>query len=256
LDIFEPTPSQAAVILRRRLKSSGVDIPLSLAQECFAQSRGYHDWNTLSAHIDPRASNQSKHGNVYGEATSEQYDAYPHELSNLPISRWVECFGACWPEPPYRAETEADRERLIPLWRERDFHESNTMEERLRVNLYLAMVATGILDDFHYFAGAVDIGSAHHKHSLQLVFQRRIGNRFSLNVCPALNWDGMEVEFVIYEFNDLMGDGHSGEGSHPPLVAGRSETLVELLSRAKDVAGKIESDFGGWMNVNKLMRVG
>jgi hypothetical protein len=51
LDVHDPTASRAAFILRRHLQSSGVEVPLSVAQESVARFRGYGDWNTLTSHI-------------------------------------------------------------------------------------------------------------------------------------------------------------------------------------------------------------
>jgi hypothetical protein len=253
LDIFEPTPSQAAFILRRRLKDSGVNIPLSLAQECFAQSRGFQDWNTLTAFVAPRATSRAKQGQTSKLQLFDQLDSYPHELSELPISRWVECFDACWPAHLHQARTEDDRARLMPLWHGMDFSENFEMERRLRQNLYLAVAASSAMDEFHYIAGAIGVGTAERTQSLQLVFQKRIGNRFSLNVCPALNWDGIKVEFVIYEFGDVLGDAHVGELVRKPVISNPAETLIEFLSRALLVAEKIQEDFSGWMNIQGFM---
>jgi hypothetical protein len=54
MKVITPTPSQAAVVLRKFLQQGGVEIPLSLAQEASARMRGYADWQALVSDVEPR----------------------------------------------------------------------------------------------------------------------------------------------------------------------------------------------------------
>lgn len=54
MKVIEPTPSQAAVVMKNYLRSLGFEVSLANAQECFARSRGYADWNTLASQVEVR----------------------------------------------------------------------------------------------------------------------------------------------------------------------------------------------------------
>jgi hypothetical protein len=54
MKVITPTPSQAAVILKKFLQQNGMEIPLSLAQEASARMRGYVDLQALVSDVEPR----------------------------------------------------------------------------------------------------------------------------------------------------------------------------------------------------------
>jgi len=55
MEIIKPTPSQAAVALKKFFARQNIDIKLSLAQEAIAVTNGYPSWNVLCADIPTRA---------------------------------------------------------------------------------------------------------------------------------------------------------------------------------------------------------
>jgi hypothetical protein len=60
MSIIEPTPSQAAVVLKKFMASNGFTIGLGLAQEAIAAVKGYVSWNVLTANEPPRGSATAK----------------------------------------------------------------------------------------------------------------------------------------------------------------------------------------------------
>lgn len=54
MNVIEPTPSQAAVALKKFLASKGVNVQLGLAQEAYAATRGYASWNVLATDVPVR----------------------------------------------------------------------------------------------------------------------------------------------------------------------------------------------------------
>jgi len=54
MNIIKPTPSQAAVALKKFFASQGVSIKLSMAQEAIAVTNGYPNWNVLAADVPTR----------------------------------------------------------------------------------------------------------------------------------------------------------------------------------------------------------
>lgn len=254
MDIFEPTASQAAFILRRYLKSVGVDISLAVAQECVARVRGYADWNVLAAHINPRADSSASSASSAHKPGKAQQHEYPLELARLPTSTWVDVFESCWPEQIHRAETKADFERLQPMWRSLNIRRNFEREQLLRADFFLALTSAELTDHYRHVAGELGLGKAERGHWVQLVFERRIENRFSLKICPTLNWDGLEVLFLTYEFDHVTGDAYLGEVWHEPVVAEPSESLAEVIARALVVADRLCASLTGWLNTNSFMR--
>ena len=60
MKVIEPTPSQAAVVLKNYFRSLGFDVTLANAQEALARSRGYADWNTLASQVAVRGSKKKE----------------------------------------------------------------------------------------------------------------------------------------------------------------------------------------------------
>jgi hypothetical protein len=54
MKVITPTPSQAAVVLKKFLQHNGVELPLSVTQEASARMRGYADWQALVSDVEPR----------------------------------------------------------------------------------------------------------------------------------------------------------------------------------------------------------
>lgn len=54
MKVTEPTPSQAAVVLKNYFHSKGIDIKLGMAQEAIALTKGYASWNALSSQVPAR----------------------------------------------------------------------------------------------------------------------------------------------------------------------------------------------------------
>ena len=54
MNIIKPTPSQAAVALKKFFARHNIDIKLSLAQEAIAVTSGYPNWNVLAADVPTR----------------------------------------------------------------------------------------------------------------------------------------------------------------------------------------------------------
>lgn len=54
MQVIKPTPSQAAVVLKKFLKEQGVEMKLSKAQEAVARMQGFADWQSLAGAMDPR----------------------------------------------------------------------------------------------------------------------------------------------------------------------------------------------------------
>ncbi len=117
----------------------------------------------------------------------------------------------------------------------------------LRADLYLALQSTDLEEQFRYIIGEPGLGKAEFGSWLQLVFGKRIGNRFELKFCPTLNWDGLEVLFVTYEFDDVLGDTTIDEIWHPSVVGSPDEQLCKVIERALVHAKEIEADVLGWM---------
>lgn len=250
MDISEPTPSQAAYILRRHLQSEGVHISLSVAQESIARVRGYKDWNILASHVHPRGNRKASSSSGKQILEQERLLVYPTELSQLPVSRWVECFEECWPKETFRNETPEERERLRLQWDTLDTDERYAREERLRADFYLAIEAAGLTEPYRYIVGEPGQGKAELGYWLQLVFGKRIANRFLLKVCPTLNWDALEVWFVTYELDNILGDRIVDEIWHPSIAARPEEMLSQFIPRAMAASTEIEADIQGWLSAN------
>jgi hypothetical protein len=75
MKVIEPTPSQAAVVMKNYLRSLGFEVSLANAQECFARSRGYADWNTLASQVDVRGKKTKAEAPV--ASTAERYLTAP-----------------------------------------------------------------------------------------------------------------------------------------------------------------------------------
>jgi hypothetical protein len=54
MKVITPTPSQAAVVLKKFLQQNGVELSLSVTQEASARMRGYADWQALVSDVEPR----------------------------------------------------------------------------------------------------------------------------------------------------------------------------------------------------------
>jgi hypothetical protein len=54
MKVITPTPSQAAVVLKKFLQQNGLDVQLSVAQEASARMRGYADWQAFVSDVEPR----------------------------------------------------------------------------------------------------------------------------------------------------------------------------------------------------------
>jgi len=54
MKVVEPTPAQAALVLKKFFASNGMDIKASLAQEAIARTRGYDSFNTLASQVPSR----------------------------------------------------------------------------------------------------------------------------------------------------------------------------------------------------------
>lgn len=61
MNVIEPTPSQAAVALKKFLASKGVNVQLGLAQEAYAVTRGYASWNVLAKDVPVRGGKRPAH---------------------------------------------------------------------------------------------------------------------------------------------------------------------------------------------------
>lgn len=140
------------------------------------------------------------------------------------------------------------------MWRSLDIRQNSEREQLLRADLFLALKSTELMDHYRYVAGEPGLGKAERGHWVQLVFERRIENRFNLKLCPTLNWDGLEVLFLTYEFHHVTGDTYLGEVWHEPVVAEPSESLAEVIARALVVADRLCESFTGWLNTNSFMR--
>ncbi|WP_266227163.1 glyoxalase superfamily protein [Paraburkholderia sp. CNPSo 3076] len=239
---IEPTPSNAAYILRRFLQSKELDISLSTAQEAVARLRGFNDWNSLAAELDPRGTRALSAG-LDNERRSESYQ---RSLSEIPVVTWVERFGCCWPEQVWRAHNGEHAERQRSTRRE-NYVECRESESSLRADLYLALQSTALEQRFRYIVGEPGLGKAESGGWLQLAFGKRIGNRFELKLCPTLNWDEFEVMFVTYEFDDVLGDGIVDEIWHPSVVGLADEQLCKVIKRALAAADEVEANVSSWM---------
>ena len=51
---IQPTPSQAAVVLKKFMSEIGVELKLGQTQEAIARVYGYSNWNALSSDLSPR----------------------------------------------------------------------------------------------------------------------------------------------------------------------------------------------------------
>lgn len=74
MKVITPTPSQAAVVLRKFLQQNGTELQLSVTQEAVARMRGYADWQALVTDINPRT------GKPY-----QQESRRPQVATQLPV---------------------------------------------------------------------------------------------------------------------------------------------------------------------------
>ena len=73
MQVIEPTPSQAAVVLQNYLKQRGLALKLSAAQEAIARTKGYSSWNALASAIPVRGEKSARsRKNISSEATRAQ----------------------------------------------------------------------------------------------------------------------------------------------------------------------------------------
>jgi hypothetical protein len=151
----------------------------------------------------------------------------------------------------FRMKTEADYERLRES--DLDWPELRACEDRLRSNLYLALTACGI-DDYYTIVGTPGLGAAEQGFWVQMVYERRVANRFALRLCPTLNWDKLEVWICTHLFSDIFGEGVENETWHAPVIPGPGESLVSLMSRALLTASDLATSMTGWMKADRFMR--
>lgn len=241
-----PTPSTAAYFLRRFLQSKEHDISLSTAQEAVARLNGFNDWNTLAAAIDPRGRASTKRDQGTESANDLRSAAFQQSLSKLQVVTWVERFRFCYPEHIWRAQYDDLDENQRAMRREK-YTECVELADSLRVDAYLALQATALEEQFRYIAGEPGLGKAEYGNWLQLVFGKRIGNRFELKLCPTWNWDGLEVLFVTYEFDDVLGDTTIDEIWHPAVAGRPDEQLCTVIERALVAAMEVEAEVHSWM---------
>lgn len=71
MQVITPTPSQAALVLKKYFQEQGVDLEVSQMQEAVARMQGYASWNALAAAIDPRGAKPA--ASVIAQAGPEQY---------------------------------------------------------------------------------------------------------------------------------------------------------------------------------------
>lgn len=246
LKVTEPPPSQGAYLLRKFLQSQNVDIPLGMAQEAFARTRGFNDWNSLTAILDPRGRDDLSHQRGNPSADDRRPLDYQRSLSKVRLTTWMERFDYCWPESVWGPKARENAAYQRPSLAE-SCSEGGESESSLRADLYLALQATALGEQFRYIVGELGLGKAESGSWLQLAFGKRIGNRFELKLCPTLNWDGLEVLFVTYEFDDVLGDSTIDEIWHAPVVGNPDEQLCKVIERALVRAKEIEADVHSWM---------
>ncbi|VTU42490.1 MULTISPECIES: hypothetical protein [unclassified Variovorax] len=58
MNVTQPTPSQAAVVLKNFFRRKSIPVDLGTAQEAVALTRGYASWNVLAANEAPRGGKQ------------------------------------------------------------------------------------------------------------------------------------------------------------------------------------------------------
>lgn len=80
MKIIKPTPSQAAVALKKFFARKNIDIKLSLAQEAIAVSSGYPSWNELAADMPVRAEKSASSMPVVPEQGADLVEAEGMQL--------------------------------------------------------------------------------------------------------------------------------------------------------------------------------
>lgn len=104
MQVIQPTPSQAAFVLKKYFKEQGVDVKLGNAQEAVARMMGYGSWNVLATAMDPKVgvvSGPLSHGsgNEYEMTTGVQSYAWitigninvqiKHEDEGVVVDLWA-----------------------------------------------------------------------------------------------------------------------------------------------------------------------
>lgn len=81
MQVIKPTPSQAAFVLKRFLKETGIDIQLGKAQEAIARVNGYTNWNSLTSEMDPKVGEPKAEDGYLRQQRPNQYELAPEKWS-------------------------------------------------------------------------------------------------------------------------------------------------------------------------------
>ncbi len=221
---IQPTPSQAAVVLKKYMLELGVDLKLGQTQEAIARIYGYADWNTLAADMPTRAARKDKAPETMStEASCHKCGtflrgAYCRDLT-CPYSDWPQqvpvehlySMSADEIEKKYKVSVRAVPEDDVPVVTLKDIvGQSLQLTVRdadldgLHAEIERAALATGLLSGYRRQQGrdekCMEDGSSY----LQVSFDRRLNESFVTELVFTLRNHRLACYVRTWELRDKL----------------------------------------------------